>query len=143
MAAAQTPVWKQFAKFTGAGFASAVGHYGLLIALVQGAGVPAVPASAAGALLGALIHYGVNHRYTFPGRRRHRETVLKFALVAAAGLVLNTAFMWVGVRLLGAHYLVSQVITTVLVLIWSFIANRFWTFRTGPAEDTILAREVE
>ena len=34
---------RQFIKFTGVGFVSAIGHYGLLIALVQIAAVPAVP----------------------------------------------------------------------------------------------------
>ena len=121
---------RQFVKFTGVGFASAIGHYGLLIALVQLAAVPAVPASAAGALLGAAINYSLNYRYTFRSTRQHREAVLRFAVVAAVGLVLNTLFMWVGVTLIGAHYLLAQVVTTVLVLIWSFAGNRYWTFHS-------------
>ena len=122
---------RQFVKFTGAGFVSAIGHYGLLIALVQIAAVPAVPASAAGALLGAWINYSVNYRYTFRSTRQHRESVLRFAVVAAVGLVLNTLFMWVGVELIGVHYLLSQVVTTGLVLIWSFAGNRYWTFHSA------------
>jgi putative flippase GtrA len=122
---------RQFVKFTGVGFVSAIGHYGLLIALVQIAAVPAVPASAAGALLGAWINYSLNYRYTFRSTSQHRESVLKFAVVAAVGLVLNTLFMWVGVELIGAHYLLSQVVTTGLVLIWSFAGNRYWTFHSA------------
>ena len=121
---------RQFVSFTGVGFASAIGHYGLLIALVQIASVPAVPASAAGALLGAWINYTLNYHFTFRSSKRHREAVLKFAAVATVGLVLNTVFMWVGVELIGAHYLLSQVVTTGLVLIWSFAGNRFWTFHS-------------
>ena len=119
---------RQFVSFTGVGFASAVGHYGVLIALVQFARAPAVPASAAGALLGAWINYSLNYRYTFRSSKRHREAVFKFALVASVGLILNTLFMWVGVDLLAIHYLLSQIVTTGLVLIWSFSANRLWTF---------------
>ena len=124
---------RQFVKFTGVGFASAIGHYGLLVALVQIASVPAVPASAAGALLGASINYSLNYRYTFRSTRQHREAVLRFSVVAAVGLVLNTLFMWIGVERIGAHYLLSQVVTTGLVLIWSFAGNRYWTFHS-PAE---------
>jgi putative flippase GtrA len=120
---------RQFVNFTGVGFISAIGHYGLLITLVQIASVPAVPASAAGALLGAWINYTLNYRYTFRSGKRHREAVLKFAAVATVGLVLNTLLMWVGVELIGAHYLLSQIVTTGLVLIWSFAGNRYWTFR--------------
>lgn len=120
---------QQFSRFTSVGFVSALGHYGLLIALVQGAGMEPVRASAAGALLGALINYALNYRYTFRSNKRHRESVIKFASVAMVGLLLNTFFMWLGVAVLHAHYLLSQVLTTALVLLWSFSANRYWTFR--------------
>ena len=122
---------RQFVKFTGVGFVSAIGHYGLLIALVQLAAVSAVPASAAGALLGAWINYALNYRYTFRSNRQHREAMLRFAVVATIGLILNTLFMWVGVELINVHYLLSQVVTTGLVLIWSFAANRYWTFHSS------------
>lgn len=122
----------QFAKFTGVGFASAIGHYGLLIGLVQLAAVNAVIASTAGALLGAWINYNLNYHFTFRSTKRHREAVVKFAVVAAVGLLLNTLFMWVGVEVIKAHYLLSQVITTGLVLVWSFTGNRLWTFHTPP-----------
>jgi len=126
---------RQFAKFTGVGFASAIGHYGLLIALVQLAAAPPVPASAAGALLGAAINYSLNYRYTFRSTRQHREAILRFAVVATVGLVLNTLFMWVGVVLIGTHYLLAQVVTTGLVLIWSFAGNRYWTFHPTAGID--------
>jgi putative flippase GtrA len=120
---------RQFTRFTGTGFISAIGHYGLLISLVQGFGVEPVRASLAGALLGAWINYAVNYRYTFRSHTRHRESVPKFAVVAGIGLLLNTGFMWLGVHVLAAHYLLSQMLATVLVLLWSFGANRYWTFR--------------
>ncbi len=119
---------RQFINFTGVGFIPAIGHYGLLITLVQIASVPAVPASAAGALLGALINYTLNYHFTFRSSKRHREAVVKFAAIAVIGLLLNTGFMWVGVELIGAHYLLSQIVTTGLVAIWNFSGHRYWTF---------------
>jgi len=122
---------QQFLKFAGVGLMSAVGHYGLLIALVQLAQVNPVPASAAGALLGACINYALNYRYTFRSTKQHHESITKFVIVATVGLLLNTLFIWVGVDLLGAHYLLSQIVTTGLVMVWSFLGNRFWTFQEG------------
>jgi putative flippase GtrA len=133
--ASMVALLRQFVKFTGVGFVSAIGHYGLLIGLVQIAGVPAVPASAAGALLGAWINYSLNYRYTFRSNKRHREAALKFAAVASVGLVLNTVFMWVGIELMEAHYLLSQVVTTGLVMIWSFAGNRYWTFQSADSRE--------
>jgi len=128
-------ILRQFAHFAGVGSISAIGHYGLLILLVQGLGVAPVPASAAGALLGAGINYSLNYRFTFRSSKRHRDAVVKFAAVASAGLIFNTIFMWLGVELLGLHYLLSQIATTGLVLIWSFLGNRYWTFQVTPVEE--------
>ncbi|MFA7269728.1 MAG: GtrA family protein [Sterolibacterium sp.] len=126
--------FRQFIRFAGVGLVSAIGHFGTLILLVQGFGMAAVPASAAGALVGAWINYSLNYRYTFRSAKQHRETVVKFAVVAAVGLLLNTLFMWLGVELLDLHYLLSQLATTGLVVVWSFLANRYWTFHvvTSP-----------
>ena len=123
----------QFARFTGVGFASAVGHYGMLIGLVQLFDVAAVPASTAGALLGAWINYRLNRRFTFGSRVKHGIAVPRFVLVAAGGVVLNAALMWLGVDWLHLHYLLSQVATTGLVLLWSFSLHKLWTFRHRPA----------
>ncbi len=126
---------KQFLRFSGAGLASACGHYGLLITLVQFGGISPVPASAAGATLGAAINYSCNYRFTFRSTRDHSESVPRFLAVAAVGLLLNTLFMWVGVKIAGIHYLYSQVLTTGLVMIWSFFANRSWTFQALSTPD--------
>ena len=122
------PLLRQFSKFTGVGFASAIGHYGVLIGMVQLAGTDPVPASAAGATLGAVINYSLNYHFTFRSNQQHKEAFLKFLLIAAVGLVLNTIFMWIGVKKFGIEYVFSQIITTGLVLFWSFFANRHWTF---------------
>lgn len=123
-------LFRQFVRFAGVGCLTAIGHYGLLIALVQIFAVEEVVASSAGALLGAVINYTLNYRYTFRSRKRHRDSVGKFAAVALVGLGLNALFMWIGVHLLAWHYLPAQVVTTCLVLIWSFLGHRFWTFDT-------------
>lgn len=124
---------RQLVRFAGAGLMSAVGHFGLLILLVQGFGIEPVPASAAGALLGALINYVVNYRFTFRSAKKHREALFKFAAVAIIGLVLNTFFMWLFVVLWGIQYVLSQLLTTGLVFVWSFTASRYWTFRVKSA----------
>ncbi|MDD5175056.1 MAG: GtrA family protein [Sterolibacterium sp.] len=123
---------RQLIRFAGVGLMSAVGHFGLLILLVQGPGMGPVPASAAGALLGAWINYSLNYRYTFRSAKKHQETVLRFAVVAAIGLLLNTLFMWLCIDLLGIYYLLAQLLTTGMVFIWSFLASRYWTFQVKP-----------
>ena len=127
-------VLKQFVKFLGVGSVSAVGHYGVLIGLVSGLGFDPVMSSATGAVVGALINYALNYRFTFQSSQQHTKTVWRFAVIAVLGLGLNTFFMWLGVTVLSLHYLLAQILTTLLVIFWSFTGNRWWTFRIPAAK---------
>lgn len=121
---------QRFGRFTTVGMISAIGHYGLLISLVQLFEFDPVLGSIPAAILGAFINYYFNYRYTFNSTKRHRESASKFAVVAISSVLLNTFFMWVGVDVFRAYYLVAQVASTVLVLVWSFSVNQWWTFRS-------------
>ena len=120
---------RQFLLFSTAGGFAAIGHYGTLIALSELAGTPPLPASLAGFLVGGVISYVLNYRFTFRSTKQHGEALTKFLTVAAVGLVLNGAVMAAltgGARL---HYLAAQVAATAVVLVWTFLCNRYWTFR--------------
>jgi putative flippase GtrA len=57
--------------------------------------------------------------------------------VAAVGFVLTGFLMHLLVDRLGVLYLAAQLVTTGIVLFWSFIAHKVWTFarRSGSATD--------
>lgn len=119
---------RQFAMFVVVGCAAAVGHYGVLVALVELAHAPAVPASAAGFVVGGVISYLLNYRFVFDSDGRHLPTAGKFLAVATTGLALNSLLMWVLTHWAALHYLLAQVTATGTVMLWSYGANRFWTF---------------
>lgn len=125
---------RQFTMFVLVGCAAAVGHYGLLIVLVELFGAPTVPASAAGFTLGGVISYLLNYRFVFNSEGQHLPTAGKFLTVALAGLTLNSAVMWALTHWAAVHYLLAQVMATGTVMLWSYGANRFWTF--GEARDS-------
>jgi putative flippase GtrA len=119
----------QFTIFSAVGGVAAIGHYGTLIALSELAGASPVPASLAGFVVGGIISYLLNYRFTFRSTKQHREALTKFLVVAAMGFVLNGAAMWLLTDRVNLHYLPAQLIATGLVLIWTFSCNRIWTFR--------------
>ena len=122
---------RQFTAFFGVGVLAAVVHYGVLIGLVEGAAVDPVPATLMGYVAGGLVSYGLNRRLTYASDRPHGEAGWRFAVVAAVGFVLTWGFMHAFTRWLGAPYLPAQVVTTGIVLFWSFLAHKLWTFRGG------------
>ena len=126
------PLARQFATFSGVGLVAAVVHFGVLIALVEGVGTEAVRAALAGFVAGGMVSYVLNRRLTYRSDRPHREATWRFGAVAAVGFVLTWAFMAAFTRGLGAPYLPAQLVTTGIVLFWTFIANKLWTFSQRP-----------
>lgn len=119
----------QFTRFTGVGVIGTAAQYAVLITFVRMGRIDPVWASSFGAVVGALVNYYLNYRYTFRSSIGHGEAMLKFFAVAGIGLTLNLLVMSILARHLGLHYLLSQLLATGLVLLWNFAGNRFWTFR--------------
>ncbi|ALK08666.1 GtrA family protein [Blastochloris viridis] len=120
---------RQFIAFAGVGVVASIAHYAVLAVLVEGAAVRASLAALAGFTVGGIVSYLLNRRYTFDSARSHGAAVPRFALVAAGAFVLTGLLMEAFTAHFGLHWLVAQVITTLIVLIWTFVGNRFWTFR--------------
>lgn len=100
----------------------------MLISLVSGIGLSPVVSTSVGALVGALVNYWLNHRYTFASAANHKQALPRFLLLAAVGLGLNAGIvgMLTSIQL---HYLVAQIIATGIVLVTNFIVSKTWVFR--------------
>ena len=122
-------MFRQFVKFAGVGAIGTAAHYATLVLLVQTQWAGPVIASSAGAVVGAVVNYLLNYHYTFASNRRHREAFWRFFTIAAVGFLLNGLLMALLTQQLALFYLLAQVITTLLVLVWNFLGNRVWTFR--------------
>ena len=114
------------------GFCTAL-QYLVLVAGVEFAHADAVYASTAGFLLSAAVNYLLNRRFTWASDAPHSVAVGRFITVLVIGVVLNM----LGMRLLHGylrwHYVLAQVLTTVVTLLWNFNGHRRWTFATPGA----------
>ncbi len=108
--------------------AATVTTYAVLIVGVEGLHISAVTASIAGYMLGMVVNYLLNYRYTYGSDQHHHVVIPKFLTVMAVGMFINAALMYVGINWLGLHYLLAQLAAVAVVLMWSFTANRLWTF---------------
>jgi putative flippase GtrA len=108
-------------------------QYLVLVAGVELLGVDAVVASTVGFLASASVNYLLNRRFTWASNVSHGLAVRRFIIVLAVGLALNV----LGMRLLHGylhwHYVLSQVLTTMVTLSWNFTGHRQWTFATTRA----------
>lgn len=126
---------KQFRVYVFVGLAATVVHYAVLIALKESGLLSSVPATLAGYLVGGVISYRLNRRHAFESDRPHREALWRFVVVAAIGFVVTGLLMALLHEYWGLHYLLVQVFATGSVMLWSFTANKFWTFKPAGNKD--------
>ena len=118
----------QFLMFAGLGVIGTLGHYTVLVVLVQFWAVDPVFASSLGFVVGAVINYILNYHFTFRSRKRHSEALTKFLIVAIIGAGINGFIMYIGVENTRINYMIIQLFATLVVLLWNFIVNSLWTF---------------
>lgn len=119
---------RQVASFVMIGVLATAAHYTVLVLLVQLAHEPPVPATLLGYCLGGVISYRLNRQHTFKSSRRHREAIWRFVAVAGVGFLATAVLMTLAVDWRHLPYLPAQVVVTAIVTVWSYAANRWWTF---------------
>lgn len=126
----------QFVAFFGVGLVAALIHYALLYGLVEIWFYDPVSASLAGYVAGGLVSYALNRAFTYEAQRGIWQAGWRFGVVAAIGFGLTWLLMgWFFTRL-GWHYMLAQALTTGIVLVWSFLAHKFWSFGEGFAQKS-------
>lgn len=119
----------RFIRFAAVGAIGTLAHYALLLVMVEVLGTSPLAGAAAGFVLGAVVNYALSRMLVFDSDRTHVEALPRFFAVATIGLAWTAVLMKLFVDVLGLHYLVAQIITTALLLLWHYAGNALWTFR--------------
>ena len=119
----------QFFWFIVAGSVATAVHYVVLVALVELLAFSAAPSAAVGTLCGAAVSYLLNRLMAFSeSSAGHTQALLRFVAIALLGAFLNGGLVWLGLHTLGWHYLLAQLLATLLVMGLTFQLHRIWTF---------------
>ena len=122
-------VLNQFLRFAAVGAVATAFHYAVMFSLVEFAAVNPVWATVCGFLVGAVVSYSLNRVFTFAASKpAFGRGLAKFFAVVAVGAVMNAGIVWF-LTGQGLHYMIAQVIATVLVLFWNFGSSRLLVFR--------------
>lgn len=83
-------------------------------------------------LTGLLVTYLFSILWVFDNRSMKSWTaeVAIFVLIGVVGLGFTELLMWLFAQKAGLHYLLSKIITTVIVFIWNFVAKKLLLFRS-------------
>jgi putative flippase GtrA len=118
----------RFHAFSAVGILTTAVHYFILWAGTEIFSAPPVLASSAGYAVGGLVSYLVNYRYTFFSKEYHRKAAPKFMLVVSFGFFLNGALMSLFINNLEIELWVSQVMTTLVCLVWNYVSSKLFVF---------------
>ncbi len=136
----------RFIKFAFVGAVGAVVDFGVFNLLSGGFGFEATPSSVVSFILAVISNFIWNRYWTYPDSRSKAlsRQVIQFVLVSLVGLLIRTPLFAYLEKVLVplaeqyapnapispvsiAHNL-SLAIAIVVVMLWNFIANRYWTY---------------
>lgn len=122
----------QLLRYVVVGGISFIVDYGSLWLLTEKAGLPYLWSAAIAFILGLTCNYFLSTRWVF-GESKMKSAWAEFAafaLIGVIGLGLNELIMFGCTDGLGFHYMLSKIVSTVIVFFWNFLARRFLVFKS-------------
>lgn len=117
-----------------AAIAATAVDYATMVALVELGHLDPVPATALGALAGAATNFTMGRVFTYRvADHPVGGQVVRYVLVSAASLVLNSGGEYLFNHVLGLQYLVARLVTSFVVsTAWNYPLHRFYVFSRRP-----------
>lgn len=121
----------QLFRYFFVGGAAFLVDFGSLFVLTDFFGVYYLISAAIAFILGLIVNYGLSISWVFNNRKLENSTLEfgVFSLIGIIGLGLNEIFIWFFTAEIGFYYLISKMISAVIVLFWNFFARKFVLFR--------------
>lgn len=120
----------QLFRYTFVGGLAFIVDFGSLYFFTEFLNIHYLISAAIGFLLGLTTNYMLSIVWVF-NKRKLESKYLEFwifGLVGLIGLVFNELFIWFFTEHIHFHYLISKIITTLLVYLWNFFARKFILF---------------
>ena len=132
----------QFVKFAIVGVSNTAITFVVYTALLKGAGISYLIASAFGFIAGATNGFLWNRRWTFSDHVGDAYTPVRWGIVQGLGLLIDETLLYLLVHDGGVGKLLAQALAIVVVTVTTFVLNRAWTFRMHPEPAAAPAGEA-
>lgn len=121
----------QFIRYFFVGGFAFIIDFGLLYILTDIFSIHYFLSAAISFTIGLLVNYLLSTQWVFSKRSINNKQleISIFFIIGAIGLGLNQFFIWLFTEAAGTHYLVSKLLSGVIVLLWNFFARKFTLFR--------------
>jgi dolichol-phosphate mannosyltransferase len=118
-------------RFGLVGLSGVIVNTAVLWALVHGALLPVLPASALATEASILSNFLLNDSWTFGAARRGPRwlRLLRFNGVALGGMLITAAVLGLLLRLLPIGLISANLVAVAAATAWNYVANTRWTWR--------------
>ena len=84
-------------------------------------------------IIGLVVNYLLSIKWVFGNRQLKNRTseFVVFGVIGLVGLGLNALIIWLLTDFASVYYLISKIISTVLVFLFNFFARRYLLFNKG------------
>lgn len=125
---------REMLRFVQVGLASNLVYFGVLGLLHILLKVELWLGAAIAYAASTVVNYSLHHRHTFRSAERHSRALVKYAVVQAAMLAVNSLLLHLMVTRAGGHYLVAQVLAIGVVTCLTYWLSRHWIY--APAKPS-------
>ena len=121
------------------GGAAFIVDYGALFLLTEVFGLHYLLSATISFILGLITNYLLSISWVFNNRtmgNRWAEFTV-FAIIGIIGLGLNALIMYLCTDKMGIHYMLSKIISTILVFFWNFFARKIVLFKKNSNHPSL------
>lgn len=125
-----TNLFIQFFRYTLVGGLAFVVDLVLLFVLTEYAHWYYLVSATLSFLAGLLVNYILSTQWIFRSSKIKNKKIefILFGLIGVIGLGLNNVLLYFFTDLIGLYYMLSKLITAVLVYAWNFLGRRYFLF---------------
>lgn len=108
-----------------------VADYGTLYACTEFLGVHHLISAACAFILGLVVNYLLSISWVFANHNQNNRWIefFVFAIIGIVGLGFNELIIYLGTDIVGLHYMLSKLISTIIVFFWNFFARKLILFK--------------
>ena len=103
--------------------------FGLLFLLTEYFGLYYILSATCSFLAGLLVNYYISTAWVFESTIKSKQLEFTlFSLIGVVGLGLNDLLIWTFTEKFHIYYMLSKLITAILVYLWNFLGRKYLVF---------------
>ncbi|WP_077152602.1 GtrA family protein [Bacteroides bouchesdurhonensis] len=125
-----TNLFIQLFRYTLVGGLAFVVDFGLLFFLTEYVRLHYLISATISFLAGLLVNYVISTQWIFRDSKIKNKKVefILFGLIGVIGLILNNVLIYLFTDVVGLYYMLSKLVTAIIVYMWNFLGRRYFLF---------------